>query len=123
MIYVTVMRKSEGDITCQTLYHCCIHSHTKTYPDKAVEREKEEDSGFATVARGQQQDETGRTRLANMATRGQEEDTRRIDSTRGRQQQEDSRRIRRGQQEDNTGTQGSGAAGQRLWPTSFVLFS
>ena len=35
------MRKSAGDnITFQPLYHCCIHSHRKTYPNKAVEKEK-----------------------------------------------------------------------------------
>ena len=34
------MRKSEGDITSLSLYHCFIHSHTKTYPDKAVEKEQ-----------------------------------------------------------------------------------
>ena len=34
------MRKSEGDIKFETLHHCCIHSHTKTYLDKAVDKEK-----------------------------------------------------------------------------------
>ena len=34
------MRKSEDDIKFEKLYHCCIHSHKKGYPDKAVEKGK-----------------------------------------------------------------------------------
>ena len=32
-----VMRRSDGDTTFQSQYHCCIHSHMKAYPDKGVE--------------------------------------------------------------------------------------
>ena len=34
---IYVARRSDGDIAFRTLCHCCIRSHMKTYPDKAVE--------------------------------------------------------------------------------------
>ena len=45
------MRRSDGDITFQSLYHCCIHIHMNTYPDKAVETGK-----TAWTSRGQAPD-------------------------------------------------------------------
>ena len=32
------MRKSDDDIKLETLHHCCIHSHMKTYPDEVMEK-------------------------------------------------------------------------------------
>ena len=34
------MRKANDDLNFGMLHHCCIHSHTKTYSDKAVEKGK-----------------------------------------------------------------------------------
>ena len=36
-IYIYIVRRSDGDIAFRSLCHSCIHSHMKTYPDKAVE--------------------------------------------------------------------------------------
>ena len=47
-----IMRKTAGDITFQTLRHCCIHS-AQAHPDKAVEKEKAVTKGPTTGQAGQ----------------------------------------------------------------------
>ena len=69
------MINSEGDITFQVLHHGCIRSHAKTYPDKALEKER-----AAWPSRGQGPDEavrkgttwtsrTRRTQVLQLGTR------------------------------------------------------
>ena len=116
MIYV--MRKSAGDnITFQPLYHCCIHSHRKTYPNKAVEKEK-----AAWPSKGQGPDKamikvpttwTSRRGRPGQSTEGGHRVCNRGSGTRtAGGQQEDTRRTREGHRVSQRGQRTAAAGGE-----------
>ena len=47
-----VMRNCADDVKFETLHHCCIHSHAKTSPDKAVEKGKAGQGSDKEVIKG-----------------------------------------------------------------------
>ena len=135
---IFVVRRSDGDIAFRSLCHYCIHSHMKTYPDKAVEIGK-----TAWPSRGQAPGKTvisgpttctsrtgrpglrpwhedsgehrGPTGLENVATRSR----RKTQGSPARpKDEEDKRRRRGGQEDDKKRTKGGRRVGQHSQTTS-----